>query len=665
MAFNDEQKVAVLYKARKDSIVNAGAGAGKTTSMVGRISKLIRDGVNPSSIFVSTFTKASAIDMTKRLEKSTGKTEAKRVMIGTTHSLFFTLLKNSRKYAGKNSKFNILMDFKKYKFFLDLMKSKDLHCKSPLTYMSHISLLKNENISAMEYSLRISADPMYTKQTPKDNSQVAIAFAYLAYDEHTRKNNLVDFDDMLFLAYRELSNPKNAKYLATVRKTIEYIMIDEAQDLNGIQYQLVELIAGDNKNIMLILDDFQAIYGWRGSSISRLFDFIKRRNPEIINITTNYRCPPSVVEASNKLIKYNTRQIDKKLVAFKTTENQPIVMISDDPENEADNIIDKLEELMHDGYSYSDICILYRTNAQSRALVDRFFKFEIPYDVKSEFSFYDRGDVKDMLSYLRIVTDPENANPADFSRILNKPGRYLPGSLIYAIEDLEEERNMSSFWSAFKKYDESKARLNWNQKKEMQKLIKGICDLQIDFTYQKISTADLIIRIVRIFEYERIFSDAKPLEGDEDGKLNIEAIISGAKDFPEPGKFLAFVDKQGKKKKDTKDKDKINLMTIHGSKGMEFPVVIVIGMCDKIMPYYKCTSQEEREEERRLCYVAVTRAEEVLILSTISGMFGRMKVNPSPYIYEMGLKLPYLIGGGIDKASAKALLEAATAQVTT
>lgn len=658
MAFNEEQRVAVNFDKKVNSIVNAGAGAGKTTSMVGRITRLIKQGVNPSSIFVSTFTKASALDMTKRLSRSIGKGEAKRVMIGTTHSLFYTFLKNCRDYMGDRSKTTILMDYKKYKFFLDLIKEHDLYCKSPLVYMTHISNLKNKDIDSIEHAESINKNPMYKGSTPKNNSDAAISFGYLAYSNWTKKNNFIDFDDMLFLTYRELTNPKNKKYLDILRKTIKYIMIDEAQDLNGIQYKLIELIAGDNKNIMLILDDFQAIYGWRGSHIQRLFDFIEKHNPEIINITTNYRCPPSVVHASNRLISHNTRQINKKLLPAKDIANEPIVMMSFDPEEEAENVIDKIEEFLSHGYDFGDFCILYRTNAQARALVDRFENHKIPYDVKSEYSFYDRSDVKDILAYLRIIVDPENATSADFDRIINKPLRYLPKNLIYAVEDLEDDKNLPSFWAAFKRYDESKARLSHSQRIEMQKLIRGICDLQMDYLHRELKTSELINMIVSVFQYERVLNDTKPLEGDEDGKLNIEAIISGASNFPRPEDFLDFAKKQTEKKKKDKGDDRINLMTIHGSKGMEFPIVFVIGMCDKIMPYYKSVTLMEREEERRLCYVAVTRAEEHLILSAINGSFGRMKVAASPYILEMGLKLPYSVGGTLTNEQIHAITRA-------
>lgn len=643
MSFNEEQKVAVSFKSNTDSIVNAGAGSGKSTSMIGRITKLIKEGTNPSSLFISTFTKSAAVEMTKRLAKSVGKEKADRVMIGTTHSLFYRLLKNCKKYRGENSNFTILMEYKKVRFFIDLIKNNELFAKSPNTYITHISLLKNKDIDALAYSNEINQNSKFKGKTPKNCSEVAIAYGYLAYENHLRKNHYVDFDDMLFLTHRELKKDKNAKYLGILRDTIRYIMIDEAQDLNYLQYKLIELISGDNKNIMLILDDFQAIYGWRGSSINLMFDFMEQRKPQIINITRNYRCPPSVVESSNKLIKFNNKQIDKALVAEKDSDHKPVVIISDDPENEADNVINHIEGVLMDGYEFSDICILYRTNAQSRALVDRFIINEIPHTVKSDFSFYDRSDVKDIVAYLRIIVDPDNADPQDFTRILNKPLRYLPNTLISAVERLEDDLNAVNFLSAFKKYDQANVRLNWNQRKELDSLIKKIADLQIDYIYQKLSTPDLIIKIVQVFEYEKTLNEKKPLEGDEDGKLNIEAIISGAKMFPDPLKFLGFVDSQSSKKKKKVDKNSISLMTIHASKGMEFPIVIVIGFCSKIMPYYRSTSNEEIEEERRLAYVAVTRTQERLYLSTIHGKFGRMNVVPSNYVTEMGLKLPSVI----------------------
>jgi DNA helicase-2/ATP-dependent DNA helicase PcrA len=387
MAFTEEQLKAVNFDLKKDSIVNAGAGSGKTTSMVGRVSKLIREGENPSSIFVSTFTKSASLEMIGRLNKSVGKVKASRVRIGTTHSLFYKLLKECHMHSNRPKNFKILMDGKKYMFFLDLLKRNEWHCKAPHTYMGNISLLKNQNVSAIEYAQHLAENPMYKGQTPKNTSALAICQGYLAYDEYVRKNNLIDFDDMLFRSYRDMSDPKHEAFLKSIRKAIKHIIIDEAQDLNLIQYNLIELISGSNRNIMLIGDDFQAIYGWRGSELNYLFDFIKRKNPEIINITRNYRCPPAVVNASNALISRNLNQISKVLVPNKEMNHAPEVLFSVDPEEEAQVVIDKLNEVFSLGYEFGDVAILYRTNAQSRPFVDMFESYEIPYNISSDITF--------------------------------------------------------------------------------------------------------------------------------------------------------------------------------------------------------------------------------------------------------------------------------------
>jgi DNA helicase II / ATP-dependent DNA helicase PcrA len=629
--FNDEQLVAVKYRDKKNCIVNAGPGSGKTTSMVGRIVSLLEEGVNPRKLFISTFTKDAAETMTKRVSRLVDKSVAKQIRIGTTHSLFYRILRDLREYNGLRQPLKIITGGRQYGFFLDLIKEHDLNCKAPMYYTENISALKNRNIDAVKNLMTLQQEPTLKRSTYKDNNKLAVGFAYIEYEKFKKKEKLVDFDDMLCLTLEMLKNPDNEEFLVKLRKSIDYIMVDEAQDLNSTQYELVELIS-NGTNLMLILDDFQAIYGWRGSHISLLFQFIEKYKPNIINVTTNHRSPKEHVRCANALISHNTKQISKSLKPYDDRSCKPQVIHSIDIEDEAQVVFEKIEYLLEAGYKFSDICILYRTNAQSRALMDIFESYEIPVEVSGGYSFYDRADVKDIIAYLKIIVR-DDADFEDFKRIANKPNRYISTSILNKADDYAFKNDIS-FYEALRAYPDYYPHVKWGVKKGLDQFITTIFEVKKEYHYRKLNTSELLKLIVSRFGYEKAASNQS--DTTDDSSLNIESLISGSTRFQNPDEFIAYAEKKRIK---VKDSEKIQMMTVHASKGLEFPIVFVIGMCDKIMPYYRSSTTEEREEERRVAYVAVTRSQNLLYLSAITGYFGRMKVVPSPYIGEMGINL--------------------------
>lgn len=630
MQLNAEQEKVVGFKGGTNCIVNAGPGSGKTRCVTIYVGRLLKEGVSPTSLFVCTFTKDAANEMTERIMKDSGPI-AKRLRIGTTHSLFFKILKDIREFQGVRNKIKILTGGYQFKMFLDFIKEDELNCNAPLYYIERISALKNKNISPTDYMKQLSEDKTLSKATHKNNNTLAVARAYLKYEQRKRKERLVDFDDMLTLTLEELKDPKNEQFVTRLRKSIKQIIVDEAQDLNSTQYELLELIS-NGKNLMLVLDDFQAIYGWRGSHLSLLFNFIEKYKPTIYNVTKNYRSPSEHIHHANSLIKHNTKQISKVCEPATGRNRPPTVMISNDPEHEAEQIFAKIESLVADGVPFNDICILYRTNAQSRALYDLCCMYDIPVRISGGFTFYDRADVKELVSYLKIIISDE-ADLEDFKRVINKPNRYVSGYILDKVDDYAFDKDIT-FYEALKAYKDV-TNVKYGVARNIDEFLRAIHKCKVDYNYRKLNTTDLLTMIIREFGYDKVAVSKDDLM--DDGQLTVESVISSARNHEKPEGFIDFVESAASPKPEDQS---INMMTVHGSKGLEFPVVFVIGMCDKIMPYYRCSTTEELEEERRIAYVAVTRSKDYLYLSTIFGYFGRMKVLPSPYITQMGLTLP-------------------------
>lgn len=633
---NKAQIQAVLH-GDSPLLVIAGAGSGKTRVVTHRVAHLIQRGFSPSRLFVTTFTNKAAEEMKERLVPMIGERRSERLRIGTFHSLCRKILidlmkeevrrfENPRLFKGGTRFFVMKGAFKK----------AGLDDKRTKFALEKISYWKNDGRTIEEAA---KEDSFYAQY-------------YALYQEHLIDNNLIDFDDMLFRTYYELIKPKNRDFLEGVVRRIDHIIVDEGQDLNRIQFMLTKLLAGEKKNVTLVADDWQVLYSFRGAAVQHIHQFIADFKPEMVKLERNYRSTKIIVNTGNRLIGFNKGQIDKVLYTENEEGDKPNLLIGFDADEEAQHVFDQIERLVVEhGFELNDICILYRTNAQSRAIVDIFVKNSIPHKVHSKYGFYDRAEIKDIVTYVRIVSNPFAAELEDFRRIINRPTRFLGKAFIDSIEEYQIENGSETFWEAMRSYIASDA-APFQQSRAGQKFVEDIMEINNWIFLESDAgrpptTADVINKVLEVIPYQEwaIKEDEESEEEpDNDRKLNIDSLMAGASRFPSTEDFFFFLDSMANRKDEDED-DVVHLMTIHKSKGTEYPVVFVIGCCEKILPHFRV---DDVEEERRCAYVAVTRAKEKLFLCMIHGKYSRFKVTASRFLTEMGVEIPPLgeIGEG-------------------
>jgi len=645
---NKNQKEAVLYNDDNSLMVIAGAGAGKTKMLTSKIAYIIKKGSIPSRIFVTTFTKKASDEMCDRLELIIGN-KTDRLKLGTSHSLFLRIYKDLREWQNKHEHPKLIMGGGRWMTMVKIINNYTYNkydnrfaTKDIKLILSKISYWKNEGkrVKDLEAHIKEFKIEMYDSD-PKKNTHWKFTRdgtyiqAYKDYQKALSSQKRIDFDDFLIKTYYELIKSKNVKFLDRLKKRTEHIFIDEAQDLNKIQFMLFDLIS-NGKNMTIVLDDYQCLYGFRGAKISYIQEFQKKYKPYMIKLEQNYRSTPEIVECGNKLIKHNSTQLWKNLFTENPSGMKPHVMMSENVEEEAQQIMEKIEGMILEGYNLGDIAILYRTNAQSRAIVDTFIVNHIPHKVYSKESFYDRKEVKDMLAYLKICNHPNNAEPEDFRRIINRPARFLGGKFIDNIEEIMFNNGYETFWQALQRWPD--LNMGATQSSQAKKFVDTITRLSKKIETTEMKTKEIFEEIIEDTGYLRWLNkelESADEEPDNDTGMNLNSLLIGSERFNNPEEFLIFVDSM--EFEENEDDDSIHCLTIHKSKGMEFPVVFILGCCEKVMPHYKA---DDLEEERRIAYVAVTRAEEELYISTIYGKFNNMKTKPSQYIEEMGVSLP-------------------------
>lgn len=379
------------------------------------------------------------------------------------------------------------------------------------------------------------------------------------------------------------------------------------------------------------------IYGFRGSDVSHLIRFNEQFNFKTIKLEQNYRSTSQIVEYSNNLIQNNKVQIPKTINTKNMRGEKANVFVCGDEEEEALQVMDKIGELVSEGFNFRDIAILYRVNAQSRAIVDTFVSYDIPHKVYAKYSFYERKEIRDILAYLKIIHNPYNATREDFARIINKPSRYLGNAVIEAIANLMRWEGYDNFYEALTNYHKARG-LKHFQFDSIKRFIEDIESYHRYVFNKGLTTAQIINMIIYEVGYkEYLKKEGSEAEGDEDEMMNLEALFDGAERYDDVEKYFKFIETI--QEKNDSEKDHVHCMTVHGAKGKEFPVVFVIGMGNKIFPHGKSVAEGKIEDERRIAYVAITRAEEYLYLGVIDGRFGKVKMTPSPFIEEMGIKL--------------------------
>lgn len=632
---NDMQKKAVL-QAEGAVLVLAGAGSGKTGALTVRIAHLIEKGVKPWNILAITFTNKAAKEMSERVNKLIGD-KAKDIWVSTFHSTCVRILRRDIDKIGYSRDFSIYDTDDQEKMMKEVFKrlnfsitDKTFTVKGAL---AEISKQKEELISWEDYEAK----------TDKDIRKVKFAKAYRIYQTLLKENNALDFDDLIYKTVQLFKTDTDV--LDYYQEKFKYIMVDEYQDTNTSQYELVRLLSAKYKNICVVGDDDQSIYGWRGANIRNILDFEKDfEDTVVIKLEQNYRSTKTILDAANSVIKNNTTRKDKTL----WTENDKGSIIhikrADNEYDEARFVGDKINELILKGdRKYKDFAVLYRTNAQSRAIEDYFVKKSIPYRLLGGIRFYERKEIKDVLSYLKVLSNP--ADTIALKRIINVPKRGLGDASIEKVENFANENNMS-FYEALSHIDEiTELKTRTKKFKEFYEVMT-----EIEKDANELSVSELIESVLNKTGYVQLLQD----EGTDEALARIENIdefVSKAVEYekstdePSLREFLEDIALVADIDNYEPDEDTVVLMTMHSAKGLEFPYVFIVGMEEGMFPTYRVIqygTNEDMEEERRLCYVAITRAKEELFITQAKSRMqhGITQYNaPSRFLKEIPAEL--------------------------
>ena len=667
---NSKQLEAVKHKDGP-LLVLAGAGSGKTYTMITRIAYLIEEQkVKPFSILAVTFTNKAAKEMRERAEKMIGE-DAKYIHISTFHSFCAKFLRKEFEYTNLKNNFSIIDDTDSKKIITkivmgnneanDLTKEEEQELKKSVSsFYSWICSLKSELLPAKyieplsTWLLNPLGDmpelPWYI-DAGKVTSVIAripqmyrltLASVYEEYEKLLYKNNSVDFDGLIYETVYALL--KNNDLLNRYQEMLKYIIVDEYQDTNHSQYILTKILGDKYKNVAVVGDDAQSIYSFRNADIRNILSF-KKDYPgtKEVKLEQNYRSTSNILELANEVISYNTEQIQKNLWT-NIKDGHPVkYSIYDNTREEAENIAKKIWRLIHSHkYKFSDFTILYRLNAQSRHLEDILLKHNLPYSIVGGFSFYQRKEIKVLCSYLNFIVN--NYNDEELMKIINVPKRGIGDATIEKCISYAKEHDMSLYQAL----TECNKYLKGNIVGKIKNFVDTIEDLKekselydigclVEFIYTGSGYEDYLqeeLKSKKIEAQERIENIQEFINLAWEYQSNEESNIEN---FLE----MIFLNQQTFETEDKKNNDKIKLMTIHSSKGLEFPIVFCVGMEEGILPYKKAIEEGNSEEERRLCYVAITRAKERLYLSRVLAreVYSGVEMNePSRFLYEMNFE---------------------------
>ncbi len=647
---NQSQQAAVEYNDGP-SLVIAGAGSGKTRVLTYKIAYLIQLGLDPRNILALTFTNKAANEMKTRIGDLIGMEYAHYVNMGTFHSVFSRILRVEAEHIGFDSHFTIYDENDSRSLIKTIVKEMMLDEKmyKPSTVHSRISMAKNTLISAQQYAndAEIYERDRYSRMTE-------IGKIYMAYQERCRRANAMDFDDLLVMTYQLFKQHEDIR-----RKWVErfkYILVDEYQDTNKVQQMIVDLLASENKRICVVGDDAQSIYSFRGANIDNILNFTKiYPEAKLFKLEQNYRSTQRIVEAANSLIRHNQRQIRKEVFSENALGDSLLVKPAYSDKEEASIVCRDIKKYMRQhGGNYSDFAILYRTNAQSRPFEDEFLRQSIPYRIYGGLSFYQRKEIKDILAYFRLVANHNDEEA--FKRIVNYPSRGIGDTTIGKISTAATQYGVS-FWEVCYNLDRYDVPLNAGAKS---KLVKFVAMIQNFSDQMNVKEAyDLgrdIVMLSGIHADLFSSSDAEYLTRQE----NLEELMAAMQDFVEGlreegrereatlDRFLQEVSLMSDKESGDANEPQVSLMTVHAAKGLEFPVVFIVGMEENIFPSPMAQdSPRELEEERRLLYVAITRAEKLCILTCAKNRwrYGKMEYDvPSRFLQEIDSKFIHFDG---------------------
>lgn len=643
---NDAQRAAVEY-IDGPSLVIAGAGSGKTRVLTYKIAYLLSQGMKPWSIMALTFTNKAAREMKERIGKLVGDDLAQHLYMGTFHSIFSRILRAEAEHIGFNNNFTIYDESDSRSLLKAIIKEMGLDDKTykPAAVHARISMAKNNLVTAEAYD----SDPAILEQN-KRAKMPAIGKIYVAYVQRCRQANAMDFDDLLMLTFQLFRDHEEIRQKYAGR--FDYILVDEYQDTNHVQMSIVMQLCKEKLRVCAVGDDSQSIYSFRGANIDNILNYQKQLpGTQLFKLEQNYRSTQTIVEAANSLIHHNRNQIQKEVFSKNDKGEKIQYKPAYSDKEEALIVAKNIQRIKRqDDCGYDQFAILYRTNAQSRSFEEEFRKQGIPYRIYGGLSFYQRKEIKDIIAYFRLVANPDDEEA--FKRIINYPARGIGATTVTKIADCAHQ-NQVSFWEVIGNVEHYGLNVNKGTQTKLENfrlLISSFIDRS--HTLDVYELGDAIIRESRISEDIMSGKNADDLARQE----NLEEFLSGMQTFvagrQEEGRMdeayltdylqdvalLTDADSEGEK-----DEPRVSLMTIHAAKGLEFATVFVVGLEENIFPSpLAAVSVRELEEERRLLYVAITRAEKHCILTNAKNRFryGKMEFdNPSRFIDEIDASL--------------------------
>ena len=609
---NNEQKKAATFKDGP-CLVIAGAGSGKTKVLTTRIANLIENGVKPYNILAITFTNKAAGEMRERVNNIIN---AHDVFIGTFHSFGLKIIRENSALFNLTSAFTLIDTEDQTSIIKKIMKDINITDKmiSPAFIKSKISFIKNNMLSDSEIANFLISE----------NEKIAVKI-YYEYEKILKRNNTLDFDDLLKKPV-ELFN-SNKEVLEKYQDKFKYILIDEYQDTNEVQYKLVKLLSKKYLNLFVVGDPSQSIYAFRGANYQNILNFENDfKGCTVIKLPQNYRSTQTILDAANEVISHNKQRKDLDLFSDlgQGVKIKYIRTFNDSMENK--RVVDEIQKLYEEGYNRKDMAIFYRTNAQSRSIEDALVKANIPYKVFGSFYFYKRKEIKDLLAYLKLIANP--SDDVSLERVINEPKRKIGDKTIENLREKARSLNISMFEA-----------IDSGKELEFKNLILNLIEISKDT-----SITGLIDKTLELSKMKETYENDKSLESD----IRLENLMefrSVSETYEkETGNvnlsdFLMEVSLVSDAAEYSLDSDAVTLMTVHSAKGLEFKVVFIIGLEENIMPISKALyDDEELEEERRLMYVAITRAKEKLYLLNAGRrmLYGNMQMNPpSRFISEI------------------------------
>jgi len=609
MSFNEAQISAINHNSGP-AIVLAGPGSGKTTVITLRTKKLIEYyNVDPSKILVITFTKMAANEMKERFFKlMDGKKPS--VTFGTYHAVFFTILKNAYNYSAKN----IIREEQQREYIKRMISKYDLEIEDENEFVSSVL----GEISQVKGS-RINLQLYYSINCPED----IFRSIYQEYDSELKRNRLIDFDDMLVFCYELLSN--RSDILSAWQNKYQYILVDEFQDINKVQYDVIKLLVEKSQNLFIVGDDDQSIYGFRGAKPEIMLDFTKDFVDAVkINLDINYRSTSNIVNSAKSVIDNNSKRFYKDIRAFNQIGNMVDIREFIDTSDENKYIIDSIQKYIEDGIKYKDIAVLSRTNIGARQLIGKLIEYNIPFTTRDIIpNLYEHWIAKNIFSYIRIAMG--NRDRFEFLQIMNKPKRYISrDSMGTPLVDFEELRKL---------YEDKQ----WM----VQRIDDFEKDLQLLKKMNPFAAINFIRRGIGFDDYLREYSQARRMNAED--LLNvITEIQEEAREFSTYSEWFKHIEDYNLELKEQvssmgKTTDAVNLCTMHSSKGLEYKVVYIIDANEGIMPYNKAVLESEIEEERRMFYVAMTRAKEDLHIFYTKERYNK-KQEVSRFVSEISKK---------------------------